>query len=150
MQNEICDRLSAIAGVESVAFSSRSLPLIASAPSGPFSLEDKPGRAPVEMEFRYTSPSLFRTLGMRRVAGVTSSGPTTTARVKSAKYSGADLTDDELSSNAPSAVPQKAQRRHQPAVNASDLTFRAGQTLALRRVCVFLPLIDGAFPTAAA
>jgi predicted permease len=69
MQNEICDRLSAIAGVESVAFSSRSLPLIASGPSGPFSLEDKPGGAPVEMEFRYTSPSLFRALGTRLVAG---------------------------------------------------------------------------------
>jgi predicted permease len=69
MQNEICDRLSAIAGVESVAFSSRSLPLIASGPSGPFSLEDKPGVAPVDMEFRYTSPSFFRTLGTRFVAG---------------------------------------------------------------------------------
>jgi predicted permease len=69
MQNEICDRLSAIAGVESSAFSSRSLPLIASGPSGPFSVEDKAGEAPVEMEFRYTSPSLFRTLGTRLVAG---------------------------------------------------------------------------------
>ena len=69
MQNEICDRLSAIAGVESVAFSSRSLPLVASGPNGPFSLEDKPGVAPLGIEFRYTSPNLFRTLGTRLVAG---------------------------------------------------------------------------------
>jgi predicted permease len=69
VQNEISDRLSAIAGVESVAFSSRSLPLTASGPSGPFSLEDKPGGAPLEIEFRYTSPNFFRTLGTRLVAG---------------------------------------------------------------------------------
>jgi putative ABC transport system permease protein len=69
MRNEISDRLSAMAGVESVAFSSRSLPLAASGPTGPFSLEDKPGAAPIEMEFRYTSPGLFRTLGTRLVAG---------------------------------------------------------------------------------
>src|SRR5262249_24920170 len=58
MQKEICDRLAAIAGVESAAFSSRSLPLIARGPTGPFFLESKPGAAPVEMEFRYASPSL--------------------------------------------------------------------------------------------
>ena len=69
MQQEICHRLSAIAGVESAAFSSRSLPLIASGPTGPFSLADKPGAAPVQMEFRYISPSLFRTMGTRLVAG---------------------------------------------------------------------------------
>src|SRR5262249_28687961 len=69
MQKEICDRLAAIAGVESAAFSSRSLPLIARGPRGPFFLESKPGAAPVEMEFRYASPSLFRTMGTRLVAG---------------------------------------------------------------------------------
>jgi hypothetical protein len=52
----------------SVAFSSRSLPLIASGPNGPFSLEDKPGEAPLGIEFRYTFPSLFRTLGTPLVA----------------------------------------------------------------------------------
>ena len=69
MQNAICDRLSTIGGVKSVAFSTRGLPLIARGPTGPFWREDKPGGAPVEMEFRYTSPGLFRTLGTPLVAG---------------------------------------------------------------------------------
>ncbi|HZM58883.1 MAG TPA: ABC transporter permease [Vicinamibacterales bacterium] len=69
MQKEISDGLAAIAGVESAAFSSRSLPLIARGPTGPFSLESRPGAAPVEMEFRYASPSLFRTMGTRLVGG---------------------------------------------------------------------------------
>lgn len=69
MQNEMADRLSAIAGVESAAFSSRSLPLVASGPSGPFSLEDRPDGAPLDTEFRFASPNLFRTLGTPLVAG---------------------------------------------------------------------------------
>jgi putative ABC transport system permease protein len=69
MQQAIADNLSALAGVESAAFSSRGLPLIARGPRGPFSLESKPGGAPVEAEFRFTSPGFFRTLGTPLVAG---------------------------------------------------------------------------------
>jgi putative ABC transport system permease protein len=69
MQNAIWDQLSGVAGVESVAFSSRSLPLAASGPSGPFSLEDTSGGRPIEIEFRYISPNLFRTLGTPLLAG---------------------------------------------------------------------------------
>jgi predicted permease len=69
MQHEISDRLSTIAGVESVAFSSRSLPLISSGPSGPFSSEGKPDGSPFDTEFRFTSPNYFRTLGAPLAAG---------------------------------------------------------------------------------
>jgi len=69
MQNEICNRLSTIAGVESAAFSSRSLPLVATGPSGPFLFEARPDGAPVDMEFLYTSPGFFHTLGTPLVAG---------------------------------------------------------------------------------
>ena len=68
MQNDIADRLAAITGVESVGFATR-LPLIRSGPSGPFSLENKPDGAPLEIEFRYTSPEYFATLGTPIVAG---------------------------------------------------------------------------------
>jgi predicted permease len=68
MQNDIMDRLAAIPGVESVGFAHR-LPLLRSGPNGPFSLEDKPGAAPIGPEFRYTSPRYFETLGTPILAG---------------------------------------------------------------------------------
>jgi predicted permease len=68
MQHDIADRLAAIAGVESVGFATR-LPLIRSGPSGPFALEDKPDGPALEIEFRYTSPRFFATLGTPVVAG---------------------------------------------------------------------------------
>jgi putative ABC transport system permease protein len=67
--NEVSDRLSVTAGVESAAFMARSLPLVAAGPSGPFSLEDKPDAPPLEVEFRYISPNVFRTLGTPLVSG---------------------------------------------------------------------------------
>jgi predicted permease len=68
MQNDIQDRLAALPGVESVGFATR-VPLLRSGPSGPFSLEDKTGAAPLEIEFRYASPGYFATLGTPIVAG---------------------------------------------------------------------------------
>jgi predicted permease len=68
MQNEIMDRLAAIPGVESVGFATR-VPLQRSGPSGPFSFEDKPDAAPLEIEFRYASPGYFASLGTPILAG---------------------------------------------------------------------------------
>jgi predicted permease len=68
MQNDIQDRLSELAGVESVGFATR-LPVVRSGPTGPFSLEDRPDGSPLEMVFRYTSPHFFKTLGAPLLAG---------------------------------------------------------------------------------
>jgi predicted permease len=68
LQNDIQERLAAIPDVESVGFATR-VPLLRSGPSGPFSLEDKPGAAPLEIEFRYASPGYFASLGTPILAG---------------------------------------------------------------------------------
>jgi predicted permease len=68
MQNDIQDRLSELAGVQSVGFGTR-LPVVGSGPTGPFSLEDKPDGAPLALVFRYTSPYFFKTLGTPLLAG---------------------------------------------------------------------------------
>jgi predicted permease len=60
-QQDLQERLSAVPGVESVAFASR-LPLTASGPSGPFLLESRPDTPALDVEFRYVSPGLFETL----------------------------------------------------------------------------------------
>ena len=69
MQNDIVDRLSAIPGVDSVAFATR-VPLGGQrGPTGPFSLEgDAEGRFR-ELWFRYAAPRFFATLGTPLVAG---------------------------------------------------------------------------------
>jgi putative ABC transport system permease protein len=69
MQQAIRDRLGGISGVESAAYSTRGLPLISRGPNGPFWLESKPGAGPVEMDFRFISPGLFKTLGTPLAAG---------------------------------------------------------------------------------
>jgi len=68
MQNDIQNRLSEIAGVESVGFSSRR-PMTAGGMGGPFYFEDKP--APRGLEFRYISPGLFESWRTPLVAGRT-------------------------------------------------------------------------------
>jgi predicted permease len=68
MQSDIQDRLSELAGVESVGFATR-LPVVRSGPTGPFSLEDRPDGSPLEIVFRYTSPRFFKTLGTPLLAG---------------------------------------------------------------------------------
>jgi predicted permease len=68
LQNDIVDRVAAIPGVESVAFATRQ-PLGQFGPTGPFSLEDKPGAPPLSPVFRYASPGYFETLGAPIVAG---------------------------------------------------------------------------------
>jgi predicted permease len=68
IQNDIQDRLSELAGMGSVGFTTR-LPVVDSGPTGPFSLEDKPDGAPRELVFRYTSPYFFKTLGTPLLAG---------------------------------------------------------------------------------
>jgi predicted permease len=67
MQNDIQDRLSEIAEVESVGFASKR-PLTGNGPSGPFYFDDKPVAG---AEFRYTSPGLFQSWGTPLVAGRT-------------------------------------------------------------------------------
>ena len=67
-QQDLQERLSAIPGVETVAFASR-LPLTASGPSGPFLLESRPDAPALDVEFRYVSPGLFETLGTSILAG---------------------------------------------------------------------------------
>jgi predicted permease len=68
LQNDITERLAAIPGVESAAFSTRP-PLGQYGPTGPFSLEDKPDAPPVSPVFRYASPNYFATLGTPFLAG---------------------------------------------------------------------------------
>ncbi len=68
LQNDIVDRLAAMPGVESVAFSTRP-PLGQFGPTGPFSLEDKPEAAPLSIVFRYASPEYFAALGTPFLAG---------------------------------------------------------------------------------
>jgi predicted permease len=68
LQSAIVDRLAATPGVESVGFSTRQL-LGQPGPTGPFSLEDKPGAPPLSPVFRYASPDYFGTLGTPIVAG---------------------------------------------------------------------------------
>jgi predicted permease len=68
IQNDIQDRLAAIPGVEAVGFANR-LPLVRTGPNGPFALEDKPDAPPLGIEFRYTSPDYFASLGTPIVAG---------------------------------------------------------------------------------
>jgi predicted permease len=68
MQNDIVERVAAIAGVEAVAFATRP-PLGQSGPTGPFSLEEKPDAPPLSPVFRYASPRYFTTLGTPFVAG---------------------------------------------------------------------------------
>ena len=70
MHNDIEDRLTAIAGVDSVGFIS-ALPLELGPSTGLF-LEDKvlpPGQGPPNTEFRYPSPGFFTTLGTPLIAG---------------------------------------------------------------------------------
>jgi len=66
MQNDIADRIAALPGVESVAYSSRR-PLLGQGPSGPFLFGDSTSSA--ETEFRYNSPGFFATLGTTLLAG---------------------------------------------------------------------------------
>src|SRR6185503_15658166 len=68
LENDVVDRLAAIPGVESVGFATRQM-LGQQGPTGPFSLEDKPGAAPLSPVFRYASPGYFATLGTPIVAG---------------------------------------------------------------------------------
>jgi len=68
MQNDIEERLEEVTGVESVGFSTR-LPLLRSGPSGSFAFEDTPDAQALEIEFRYTSPGFFATLGTPLLAG---------------------------------------------------------------------------------
>jgi predicted permease len=68
MQNDIQGRLAAIPGVEAVGFANR-LTLLRTGPDGPFSLEDKPEAAPLGIQFRYTSPGYFASLGTAIIAG---------------------------------------------------------------------------------
>jgi hypothetical protein len=67
-QQDLQERLSAIPGVEAVAFASR-LPLTGTGPSGPFLLESRPDAPAFEVEFRYVSPGLFEMLGTSVRAG---------------------------------------------------------------------------------
>jgi predicted permease len=67
MQNDIEERLAAIAGVAAAGFSTR-LPLLRTGPDGPFLLENQPDGS-FSFEFRYVSPGLFRALGTPLVAG---------------------------------------------------------------------------------
>ena len=66
MQNDIADRITALPGVESVAYASRR-PLLGDGPSGPFVFDNAP--EPAETEFRYASPQFFATLGTPLLAG---------------------------------------------------------------------------------
>jgi predicted permease len=68
VQNDIQDRLSELAGVESVGFATR-VPILHSGPTGPFSLQGRPDGSPIEVVFRYTSPRFFQTLGTPMLAG---------------------------------------------------------------------------------
>ncbi len=64
----IQDRVAAVAGVDTVGFSSR-LPLVSSGPSGPFTLESRTGEGPLSLQFRYLSPGVFDAWGAPLVAG---------------------------------------------------------------------------------
>jgi predicted permease len=71
--NEIQDRLSEIAGVESVGFASMGLPLAGGA-TGAFFIEDEPlptDAVQRQRAWRITSPKFFETLGTPLVAGRT-------------------------------------------------------------------------------
>src|SRR5690606_6401677 len=71
MQNDIEDRLSAIAGVESVGFAGLGLPLAGGA-TGAFFIEDRQleeDAALPQRAWRITSPSFFETLRTPLVAG---------------------------------------------------------------------------------
>ena len=73
MHNDIQDRLSEIAGVESVGFSSMGLPLAGGA-TGAFFIEDEPLAADAvrpQRAWRLTSPNFFETLGTPLAAGRT-------------------------------------------------------------------------------
>jgi predicted permease len=73
MHNDIQDRLSEIAGVQSVGFVTMGLPLGGGA-TGAFFIEDHPvpdDAVPPQRAWRITSPSFFETLGTPLVAGRT-------------------------------------------------------------------------------
>lgn len=69
MQNDIENRLAAIAGVESVGFSTV-LPLTTSlGPATAFLREDQPDAPSISIDFRYVSPGFFRALGTPLITG---------------------------------------------------------------------------------
>lgn len=70
MHNDIQNRLSEIAGVESVGFASMGLPLAGGA-TGAFFIKDQPDAVRPQRAWRLTSPDFFETLGTPLAAGRT-------------------------------------------------------------------------------
>jgi putative ABC transport system permease protein len=70
MQQEVVDRVAAIPGVESAAFTTR-LPMGSDRSSSALAVEGRPdeGRTPANRQVKIVSPGMFQTMGIPRVAG---------------------------------------------------------------------------------